>query len=368
MGMGTDEAIAIRAAEEINRRFSNSGVTDLLSKFETKSAFPMATNGQPGLVLFQDAAAAWLKHYIDEKRPAKSTLENARYRVRKVCAKLQDRPIEDITTADCAEILNRESRSEHPKIRGVLKGIFIYAKEQGWFPSSLPNPAAETGTRRVKDKDRQRMTVPQFQAIFAQGCMVVQRAMVLCLQTTLRRSDLVSLRLDDQSTTHFLRDNRLHVIPHKSNTSRRKLGPSRLVWDLGIHEALAGIVRESRVSSMQHGRCPFILHEQPQRITMRARSAKKHHCQVLPARLSRLFAEARQKAMEADPELFKGYEAKELPGLHEVRALASHLYEEQGADRKAVMELMSHTDEAMTESYQAGHKEVWREVTLKLAF
>ena len=134
-----------------------------------------------------------------------------------------------------------------------------------------------------------------------------------------------------------------------------------------MHDTLRDIIAAAKESSLKYGRCPFVLHEKPGRITKQARDAKEHHCQVLPARLSRLFAEARQRAMTADADLFKGYAPEELPGLHEVRALASFLLKEQGADTREVMELMAHTAESMTEHYQRGHREDWREITLKLS-
>src|SRR6218665_2925327 len=75
MGMGSDLAVAIRAAEEINQRLEKPEVAQLLNRFEGKAAMPMA-GGRPGTVLFPEVSAAWLKHYIEERRPASSTLAN----------------------------------------------------------------------------------------------------------------------------------------------------------------------------------------------------------------------------------------------------------------------------------------------------
>jgi hypothetical protein len=62
--------------------------------------------------------------------------------------------------------------------------------------------------------------------------------------------------------------------------------------------------------------------------------------------------------------LLKFSEARDVTGLHEVRALGSHLYEIAGYDIKE--ELMSHTDEEMTKLYQAGHAEQWTAINLML--
>lgn len=371
MGFGVDRAAAIRAAEEINRQLETPAAAALIERFNSQSSAPSSPprtgQVQPGRLLFEEVAEAWLNHYIEEKRPKKSTLDATRQRKNRVCKVLGERPIEQVTTADCAALLADHTRSEYPKIRTVLIGVFTYAKEQGWFPSQQPNPAAETGTRRPKDKDRLRMTWAQYQGIYAHASRPVQMAMIICMQTTLRRSDLVSLRLDDIDPAFFLRDNRLHVIPHKSNTNRRRLGPSRLCWDLAKHPDLATLVREARESSLKHARCPFLLHEKPKRINQKTRDAKEHVAQILPGRMSRLFKEARDAAIEADPNLFKGYTPEQMPGLHEIRSLASFLYEKQGFDVDKVQELMAHTDEKMTQEYQEGHEVSWVEIDLKLA-
>lgn len=42
--------------------------------------------------------------------------------------------------------------------------------------------------------------------------------------------------------------------------------------------------------------------------------------------------------------LFDGLAARELPTLHEIRALSSHLYAKAGFEVAAVQDLMAHTD------------------------
>jgi len=107
------------------------------------------------------------------------------------------------------------------------------------------------------------------------------------------------------------------------------------------------------------GRCPFIIHRQPDRLTARASDALdggrlEHHAQVLPDYASKRFNRARAIAA-AQTNLFDGLAARELPTLHEIRALSSHLYAKAGYDVATVQDLMAHTDPDMTRAYQKGH-------------
>jgi hypothetical protein len=46
---------------------------------------------------------------------------------------------------------------------------------------------------------------------------------------------------------------------------------------------------------------------------------------------------------------------RQMPTLHEIRALSSHLYATAGYEVAAVQELMAHTGPDMTRAYQKGH-------------
>ena len=47
--------------------------------------------------------------------------------------------------------------------------------------------------------------------------------------------------------------------------------------------------------------------------------------------------------------------AGERPTFHEIRALGTWLYEQQGFEQEYIQGLMGHADVKMTEHYQAGH-------------
>lgn len=360
--LGADVAAANEMAEQITAMIDGTlPMPDPLAAFRERQARPTLPGGSP---LVSDVLERYIEHWQAETKPAAATAQNTGWRVARIAAGIGGRQVHQITTADCAGLLEAETRSEYPKVKSLLVRMFAYAKEQGLYPSQWPNPAAETGVRRGKEKDRRRMTVEQYGAIYQRAPAWLQLAMSIALYTLLRRQDLVRLRLDDSDPGYFLRDNVLHVVPQKSHTSRRKAGPSRLRWDLRAHPELARLIQEARIASMAMGRCPFVVATLPERRTMRAREAKEHHCQVLPGFISRALAKARAQAM-AETRLFEGYAPEELPGLHEIRALGSWLLEQGSADRKDVAELMAHTDEKMTAAYQSGHAETWTDIALQ---
>jgi integrase len=80
----------------------------------------------------------------------------------------------------------------------------------------------------------------------------------------------------------------------------------------------------------------------------------EHPAQVLPDYASKAFYKARDLARDRT-RLFDGMSVRQMPTLHEIRALSSHLYATAGYEVAAVQELMAHTDPDMTRAYQRGH-------------
>lgn len=80
----------------------------------------------------------------------------------------------------------------------------------------------------------------------------------------------------------------------------------------------------------------------------------EHRAQVLPEYASKAFNRARQIAARRT-NFFDELSARQLPTLHEIRALSSHLYAKAGYRVEAVQDLMAHTDPDMTRAYQKGH-------------
>ncbi len=138
--------------------------------------------------------------------------------------------------------------------------------------------------------------------------------------------------------------------------------------DFPVHPDVQYVIRRSRESALALGRPPFVIHRKPDRITARAKSALEHNCQVLPQYATKAFKAARARAMQRSPSLFSLSSEKELPGLHEIRSLSSHLYAKAGFETETVKDLMAHTDPDMTRHYQKGHERRVVRVEMMLPF
>jgi integrase len=93
----------------------------------------------------------------------------------------------------------------------------------------------------------------------------------------------------------------------------------------------------------------------------------EHPAQVSADYVSKGLNRARQIAAE-QMNLFDGLETREMPTLHEIRALSSHLYARARYEVTAVQDLMAHTDPDMTRSYQKGHARKILRVDMILPF
>jgi integrase len=219
------------------------------------------------------------------------------------------------------------------------------------YPTHLVNPANDLFVDPVPHKQRHRITVAQFKAIYREAPTWLQWLMTLGFHLALRRVDLVSLRFDDVIGDRIISPIR------KTDTESREIEATSV--DFPLHPDVRRVVAQAKLSSFRAHRCPFIVHRVPQRATKRAHDAltdrrMEHPAQILPEYASKAFCEARRAAsMRTD--LFSGLGAREMPTLHEIRALSSHLYARAGYEVTAVQDLMAHTDPDMTRSYQKGH-------------
>ncbi|MDT4875777.1 Phage integrase family protein [compost metagenome] len=113
-------------------------------------------------------------------------------------------------------------------------------------------------------------------------------------------------------------------------------------------EAPRAVVKECLASPVV---CPYLIHYLPKARKRAQLDAKRHWNAVTEDYLTKAFTKARDesKAYDTMPKA-------ERPTFHEIRALGSWLYEQQGYPLDYIQALMGHADEQMTEHYQAGHE------------
>lgn len=238
--------------------------------------------------------------------------------------------------------------------RLLLKELFTIAIGKGWRKESEGNPGnallPPRLSGRVKgQKLRKRMTEDQFWAIHAQAHEWLRLGMELALHIGIRRGDISRLK---NSQFH---DGYLFFIPSKTadltDPAAIKIKMTEVLKDLHT--------RSQNLAPLS----PFYLHRsQAQREGFVDR---EHRTQVLPEQLSRHFKTARDKAVKANPDLFRGLQEEELPTFHEIRSLCARRYTAQGMDIERVQSLLGHASSEMTAYYNNDpDKIVWQEVSI----
>jgi enterobacteria phage integrase len=248
------------------------------------------------------------------------------------------------TSRAAGEPIAGSSQFEQGKMRTLLLRFFRYAKSNGTYPSHLANPVDDLFVDPVPHKKRHRITIAQFRAMHSASPEWLRGLMTLGFHLALRRVDLVSLRFSD------IVDGRIISPIRKTDTDARELEATSV--DFPVHPDVQRVIVEARRSSLRAGRCPFIVHRLPERRTKRAADAleagrMEHPAQILPDYASKAFNGVRQ-AVCRNTDVFAGLSGRQLPTLHEIRALSSHLYAKAGYAVSDVQDLMAHTDPDMT--------------------
>ena len=228
-----------------------------------------------------------------------------------------------------------------------FRKLFNWLMAQGLLPKLQYNPFTTADDRprlmakQKPPKTRDGLSLPQYWAIYHQagemGLEGLQIAMALSLLTSWRREDVVTLRWDRN-----LKGRTLQLVVAKSAAQKGHARAARQAWNLDQYPTLARVINRARELSLQNRRCPFVVSHWPKRRVWN--QDKEHMAQVLPGRLSNLFAEARDAA---------GIEFEGKPtSFHEVRGLASTLYRVAGYSPESIQELMAHESLSTTLDYQ----------------
>jgi enterobacteria phage integrase len=340
--LGKDHAAAIRVARSLNLSYQIQ-IEQQAARLEASIDF--------GGAIFKTAFAAFVDKYIGDYQLKPSTAQLLRQRQQRLEAKIGEIQIPALTTQILRESICGCSQFEQTKMRTLLSRFFRYAKSTGGYPSHLSNPVDDLFVDPIPPKQRHRITLQEFRAVHAVSPAWLQWLMTLALHLALRRVDLVNLRFDD------IVGDRIVSRIRKTDTQARGMDATSV--DFPLHPDVRKVINEARISSIRLGRSPYIIHRAPTRTTARVTAALaagrlEHPTQVLPDYASKAFADARRIACD-EGGWFTGLAPKQLPTIHEIRSLSSHLYARAGFTIDSVQDLMAHTDPDMTRAYQKGH-------------
>jgi integrase len=322
--MGTDRARAFEAARKLNAMLMRAN--DLVDR--------VAGRGET----IADAIKVFRAEDMPGRKWAAKTAETYNSILKRIEAEIGNRELGGFVVRDCATFVRdiTEGARARQQFRLVLGWVLACAVEEGWISM---NPALQT-RKALYERQRERLTLNAYNAIWNVAAPWLRNAMDLSLLTLLRREDVVSARFTD------VHDDSLWIVPCKTENSTGVRLKIVLSTELG---AVISRCRDDVVS-------PYLVHRLPEKARPREKRAatRDHHTQVLPEQLSRAFADAREEA---------GIVSKNPPTFHEIRSLGGALLREAGWSVEQVQALMSHTSEAMTKHYLAGHEAPWTEVT-----
>ena len=322
--MGRDKAKAFAAAKRLNALLEVG--SDLVGKVirarETVS----------------DAITIFRADDIPSRGWAPKTAEVYESVIRRIQSGLGEISCAELTVQACATFIREvtDSPRSRQQFRLVLSWILACAVQEGWMDI---NPALAT-RKFSAPRQRERLTLDMYEAIWRVAPAALRNAMDLSLITLLRRDDVAGARFSD------LHDGALWIMPGKTEHSTGIRLKIKADAEL---EKLVARFRDNVVS-------PYLIHHLPARIrpTHLRSDDREHHTQVLPDQLSRWFSKARDKA---------GIASKHPPTFHEIRSLGGALLRKKGWSVEQIQDLMGHSATAMTKHYLAGHEQPWLDVS-----
>ena len=278
--------------------------------------------------------------YLPDRKLAESTLKETRIKLERYRADLGKSMIGQIDVLAMAEYLDQFTNNAYTKHRALWIQLFAFAVAKGLAER---NCAELTLQKKEQEKVRQRHTVEGVQKILNASTTPpwLKRAIRLALLSLQRREDLVTW---ERSAVDMAR-NVIRVSPGKTENYET---PIHLEIDMGPD--LRAVVQECLSEPIAS---PYLICYRPKARKREQIEAKLHWSAVTDDYLTKEFRKAR--------DLAKAYDhienPKARPTMHELRALGSWLYEQQGFSQEYVQVLMGHATPEMTAYYQGGHEQ-----------
>lgn len=293
---------------------------------------------------------------IKEERLSKNTIETHLNDAERVKEFFSDVMACDIDLSHVNEYLNKFHANSSANVQNrkisFLKKLFAYAMDESIM---LDNPASRKKMKKKEEKKRHRLKFEWFMAIrnFAISSpeyLYLKTAMDLAMQSTQAVLEIsrIQYKIDRPSdgVCGFVwfdepKDGiygTLYI--HRQKVSAKEA--SHIAVPVG--EELRKIVIESRDNILS----PYVVHRLPDR-SIKPSKEVTHFTQLTSNYLSRAFSKIRDQIGICDH-----LKEDERPTFHEIRALAAHLFDQQGISPQA---RMAHSDEKSTKIYTANHHE-----------
>jgi hypothetical protein len=258
--------------------------------------------------------------------------------------------VDSIDRRTCQDYLKRyhsnlKGDSYNKKI-SFLRKLLNYVVDMGLMDT---NPAKGIMKDAAVAKVRKRLTLEQYKAIHEVAPLWLKTAMDLSLQTTHARLEIVRIeyRLRKPSETRngcVWLDNPVNGIYGTLYINRQKvLGNEEAHVAIPIGAELKRVIDASKDKML----CPYIVHREPDKRRKAVSEDCKHPLQVSPDYLSKAFKHFRDSTG-----VFNDMPSAQRPTFHEIRALSSKLFKDQGVDPQS---RMAHKDARSTKVYTDNH-------------
>lgn len=334
-GLGCDLQAAMDAVVLVNRKRAESPVQTLLSRIEKPSR-------------------TWVQHlhwYRDNILPSRKLADSTRYNWKIALGIFEadedlggDIDVGRIDRQRVATFLGKCKPRMSVVYRNYLMQIFQHAVAEGLREN---NPVSQT-IKRQAEVQRTRLTITDYNNIYAKAAPWLQRAMTLALWSLQRRDDLVHMHTDHWKAGK-LSVRQQKVARHGTGLLRITPGPK-----------LKAIIIEC-LNNPDRKDCPYLVHRKPERIFKAKKKTKRtHFMQVKGDLLTREFAAVRDTLKK-----FSTMPEAQRPTLHEIRALGGDQYRKLGWSDEQIQNLMGHANKnvsPMTKHYLDGHGEHWLDV------
>ncbi len=341
--LGKDRALAIDIAREYNNRMRPENAVSIDSLIRESGGI------QGEALPFAEHVDRIMARAIEDERPSDNTKDDWNNDAKRVKEFFVNIPACDIelehVNAYIKEYHAEASANVQNRKVSFLKKLFSYAVDESLM---LDNPATRKKMRRTDEKKRQRLSLEHFLAIRNAAFPWLRTAMDLALQTTHARLEVSRIRYSIREPKNGICGcvwleqpvNGIYGTLYIHRQKVQKKEASHVAIPIG--EVLKKIIEESRDNVAS----PYVVHRIPDRNVKRSKEVA-HPTQVAPDYLSRSFSKLRDQLGLSDH-----LEMEERPTFHEIRALAAHLFDNQGIDPQG---RMAHSDAKSTKIYTQNH-------------
>lgn len=341
--IGKDRAVAIAIAREYNLRMRPVNIPSV--EILVRESGGVTGEAKP----FAEHVDHIMERAIENERPSQNTLDDWNNDALRVKEFFINIPACDIELKHVNAYINHYHSEASANVQNrkvsFLKKLFSYAVDESLM---FDNPATRKKMRRTEEKKRQRLSLDNYKAIRNAAETWLRTAMDLALQTTHARLEVSRIRYSIKEPKDGIcgcvwltqPENGIYGTLYIHRQKVQKKEASHVAIPIG--EELKRIIDESRDSVAS----PFIVHRIPERRVKRSKEVS-HPTQVAPDYLSRSFSSVRDRLS-----LYEKLPMEERPTFHEIRALAAHLFDQQGIDPQG---RMAHSDANSTKIYTRNH-------------